>query len=209
MEPVASTPVFRSHNTSFPLTTSNLSQRPPAQSRAHTQTLHALFILCNKCVSTALWNLGLMLSNKRDSGVDDGQVLFPPTAFCIHISWVNSCFTTATHASCLPVRGGPPSGSSILIYPLFFVREEAHSRGGTRCCKRQKVSRGVTEHTAGIFGCLAAKGCSFIRSLPITFSSLFINNADFILPSQQTLKSKKSALQILTISKVTSRRMVN
>lgn len=149
-----------------------------------------------------------MLSNKRDPGVDDGQVLFTPTAFCIHILWLTSCFTTATHASCLPVRSDLPQDPQFWFI-LYFCPGGGSQQGGTRCCKRQKVSRGVAEHTVGIFGCLSAKGCSFIRSLPITFSPLIINNADFILPSQQTLKSKKSALQVLTISKVISRRMLN
>lgn len=137
--------------------------------------------------------------------MDDGQVLFTPTAFFIHVSWLNSSFTTATHTSCLPVCSDPPSGSP----NIYFCPVGGSQQGGTRCCKRQKVSQGVTEHTASIFGCLAAKGCSFIRSLPITPPPLIINNADFILPSQQTLKSKKSALQSLTISKVTSRSMLN
>lgn len=95
----------------------------------------------------------------------------------------------------------PPLGSPILFVLGFFF---PLSRGGHGCCKK-KVSWGVAKHRNTVLD----GWCKGLLSADHFLLPLIINNTDFILLSQKTLKWKKSALQILTISKVTSRSTLN
>lgn len=85
------------------------------------------------------------------------------------------------------------------------------------CLKWKEVSRGVAKYTGDCFWLLRSRYEGLLTAarplptpvclVPITCChfSLIINNAASTLPGQQTPKWRQSALQILTMSKVTSR----